>query len=364
MTFKVLSLGCKVNSYECSALSSLLLSKGCEEDKNNQPDIIIVNTCSVTATADQKSRQHIRKMMNNYPDAIVVVMGCYSQGNFEFVADDIKAHIIVGTSNRDKIPDLIEQYRKDKKQIVMVDTNPRKFKYEELAVTSFCENTRAYLKIQDGCDNFCTYCLIPYRRGKMRSRNKEYVLKEAEYLVSQNYQEIVLTGIHVGGYGRDLDNTSFSDLVKSLTEIKGLYSLRISSIEESEIDNDLIASTEKLFEIVPAKVDELKVGEALQEIFDVLKKANKYIDDTTPWILAKDETKQDRLKTVLYNLLETIRICSVYLQAFIPETAEKIFRQLNTEDKDFESAKKFGLLKDGTVLNEPEHLFDRIEVQD
>ena len=240
MTFKVLSLGCKVNSYECSALSSLLLSKGCEEDKNNQPDIIIVNTCSVTATADQKSRQHIRKMMNNYPDAIVVVMGCYSQGNFEFVADDIKAHIIVGTSNRDKIPDLIEQYRKDKKQIVMVDTNPRKFKYEELAVTSFCENTRAYLKIQDGCDNFCTYCLIPYRRGKMRSRNKEYVLKEAEYLVSQNYQEIVLTGIHVGGYGRDLDNTSFSDLVKSLTEIKGLYSLRISSIEESEIDNDLI----------------------------------------------------------------------------------------------------------------------------
>ena len=131
-----------------------------------------------------------------------------------------------------------------------------------------------------------------------------------------------------------------------------------------EIDNDLIASCEKLFEIVPAKVDELKVGEALQEIFDVLKKANKYIDDTTPWILAKDETKQDRLKTVLYNLLETIRICSVYLQAFIPETAEKIFRQLNTDDKDFESAKKFGLFKDGTVLNEPEHLFDRIEVKE
>ena len=131
-----------------------------------------------------------------------------------------------------------------------------------------------------------------------------------------------------------------------------------------EIDNDLIASTERLFEAVPAKVDELKVGEALQEIFDVLKKANKYIDDTTPWILAKDETKQDRLRTVLYNLLETIRICSVYLQAFIPETAEKIFRQLNTDDKEFESAKIFGLLKDGTVLNEPEHLFDRIEIKE
>ena len=129
-----------------------------------------------------------------------------------------------------------------------------------------------------------------------------------------------------------------------------------------DLDNDLVNSCEDLYNIVPKKVDELKVGEALQEIFDVLKKANKYIDDTTPWILAKDETKQERLQTVIYNLLETIRICSVYLQAFIPETAEKIFNQLNTTDTSFESAKTFGLFKDGTILNEPVHLFDRIEL--
>ena len=240
MKFKVYSLGCKVNSYECSALSSLLLSKGYTEAKGDDCDIIIINTCSVTATADQKSRQHIRKMMKNYPNAICVVMGCYSQGNMEYISKEIAPQILVGTSHRNEIPELIEEYLKDKKPIVKVDANPRDFKYEELGVTSFSENVRAYLKIQDGCDNFCTYCLIPYRRGKMRSRSKENVVAEAKYLINQGYQEIVLTGIHVGGYGRDLDDTSFSDLVDTLCNLEGLNSLRISSIEESEIDDHLI----------------------------------------------------------------------------------------------------------------------------
>ena len=188
MKFKVYSLGCKVNSYECSALSSLLLSKGYIESKDDSCDVIIINTCSVTATADQKSRQHIRKMMKNYPDAICVVMGCYSQGNGEYISKEINPQILVGTSHRNEIPELIEEYLKNKKPIVKVDPKPRDFKYEELGVTSFSENTRAYLKIQDGCDNFCTYCLIPYRRGKMRSRSKENVIEEAKYLISQGYQ--------------------------------------------------------------------------------------------------------------------------------------------------------------------------------
>ena len=240
MNFKVFSLGCKVNSYECSALSSLLLSKGYSEAKDDDVDVVIINTCSVTATADQKSRQHIRKMMKNYPNAICVVMGCYSQGNMEYISKEIEPQILVGTSHRNEIPELIEEYLKNKKPIVKVDVNPRDFKYEELGVTSFSENVRAYLKIQDGCDNFCTYCLIPFRRGKMRSRSKDNVIAEAKYLISKGYQEIVLTGIHVGGYGRDLEGTSFSDLVDELCNLDGLNSLRISSIEESEIDDHLI----------------------------------------------------------------------------------------------------------------------------
>ena len=239
MRFKMFSLGCKVNSYECSALASLLINRGYIEDNDN-PDVIIINTCSVTATADQKSRQHIRKFIKTYPNAITVVMGCYAQGNAEYIANEIKPTILVGTSNRNKIPELIDEYLKTKQNIVLVDADTRHFKYEEICVTSFSENVRAYLKIQDGCNNFCSYCLIPYRRGCMRSREAKDIIEEAHYLVKQNYNEIVLSGIHVGGYGQDLGNMSFSDLVEQLSNINGLSRLRISSIEESEIDDKLI----------------------------------------------------------------------------------------------------------------------------
>lgn len=238
-TYITISLGCKVNAYEISALTSRLLELGYKEDKVN-PDIAIINTCSVTATADQKSRQHIRRLINNYPNAVVVVMGCYSQGQHEFIKNEIKADIITGTSHRDELVELLQNFKKGDNPIDLTEQNPRFFKYEELGLTTHFENVRAYLKIQDGCDNFCSYCLIPYRRGKARSRALQDVVKEAESIVSKGYQEIVLTGIHVGGYGKDLEDTSFSTLVETLLDIKGLYRLRISSIEESEIDDKLI----------------------------------------------------------------------------------------------------------------------------
>ena len=238
-TFTTYNLGCKVNAYELSAISSLLLEKGYKEDANN-PDVVIINTCSVTATADQKSRQHIRKMQKMFPNAIIAVMGCYTQGNHQFIKDEIKPTILLGTSHRKEVIELIEKALKEKETYCLIDENTRGFEYEELGITSYSENVRAFLKIQDGCNNFCTYCIVPYRRGKMRSRNKENVIKEALYLINQGYQEIVLSGIHVGGYGQDLEDCSFSDLVDTLTSLPGLKSLRISSIEESEIDDKLI----------------------------------------------------------------------------------------------------------------------------
>ena len=237
--FTAYNLGCKVNAYELSAISSLLLEKGFVEDANN-PNVVIINTCSVTATADQKSRQHIRKMQKMFPNAIIAVMGCYSQGNYEFIKDEIKPTILLGTSHRKEVVELIEKALKEKGTYCDIDENTHGFEYEELGITSYSENVRAFLKIQDGCNNFCTYCIVPYRRGKMRSRNKDNVIKEAEYLVKQGYQEIVLSGIHVGGYGQDLKDCSFSSLVEELSNIPGLKSLRISSIEESEIDDKLI----------------------------------------------------------------------------------------------------------------------------
>ncbi len=243
-TFTTYNLGCKVNAYELSALSSLLIKEGFIEDGKN-PDVVLINTCSVTATADQKSRQHIRKMQKLFPNAVIAVMGCYSQGNHKFIEEEIKPSILLGTSHRRDVIDLIKKALSDGGHYKIIEENTRAFEYEELGITSYTENVRAFLKIQDGCNNFCTYCIVPFRRGKMRSRKKENVINEAKYLVEHGYQEIVLSGIHVGGYGQDLENCSFSSLVEELSNIEGLKSLRISSIEESEIDDKLIELIQK-----------------------------------------------------------------------------------------------------------------------
>ena len=243
-TFTTYNLGCKVNAYELSAISSLLLKEGFIEDNTN-PDVVIINTCSVTATADQKSRQHIRKMQKLFPNAVIAVMGCYSQGNYKFIEEEIKPTILLGTSHRRDVVDLVKKALANKENYTLIEEKTRDFEYEELGITSYTENVRAFLKIQDGCNNFCTYCIVPYRRGKMRSRKKENVINEAKYLVEQGYQEIVLSGIHVGGYGQDLEDCSFSSLVEELSNIEGLKSLRISSIEESEIDDKLIELIQK-----------------------------------------------------------------------------------------------------------------------
>lgn len=238
-TFTYISLGCKVNNYECQALEDLLIKQGYKKD-NVSPDMCFINTCSVTSTADQKSRQHIRKLKAMYPKAILIVMGCYSQGQHEFIKKNINPEIIIGTSNRNKILDLIKQYEITHQNIDCVNTNPRLFEYEELGNVNYQENARAYLKIEDGCNNFCSYCIIPYRRGKARSRNKSAILNEAKSLVASGYKEIVLTGIDVSFYGKDLENESFTKLVRELLNIDGLYSLRISSTEISDINEDFI----------------------------------------------------------------------------------------------------------------------------
>ena len=238
MTFMTYTLGCKVNSYESAAVSSYLMKDGFIYSEDN-PDVIIINTCSVTHVADQKSRQHIRKYRKLYPNSIIVVMGCYAQGNSEFIKNECQADIVIGTSKRSEIASLIKEYISMHQPFIDIDMNPRCYQYEELGITSYSENIRAYLKIQDGCDNFCSYCIVPYRRGKARSRDFNTILEEAKELVAKGYKEIVLTGIHVGMYGKDI-GTSFSNLVEALTKIEDLYRIRISSIEESEIDDKLI----------------------------------------------------------------------------------------------------------------------------
>lgn len=235
---KFISLGCKVNSYESSALKELFLNNGIKED--DKQDIIVINTCSVTAVADQKSRQIIRRERRNNPNAIICVMGCYSQKNAEYIKNECGGDIIVGTSNRRKLVVLLKEFIKDKKPIIDIEDNPRKFTYESLGAIAIPNSTRAYVKIEDGCNNFCSYCTIPYTRGIARSRSKDEVLTEISTLVNKGFKEIVLTGIHTAHYGLDNKECSFSDLVEQICQIPNLYRLRISSIEESEIDDKFL----------------------------------------------------------------------------------------------------------------------------
>lgn len=244
MTFKIITLGCKVNSYESNAVREMFLKDGFIENKKD-PDIVIINTCSVTAVADQKSRQHIRQAAKKKEGVIVAVMGCYSQKNAQYIIDNCGAAIVVGTSGRNKLLDYVKQYIKEKKPIVKIDSDTRHLTYEHFGYFAIPESTRAYIKVQDGCNNFCSYCTIPYTRGQARSRNKDEIIQEITYLVSKGFKEFILTGIHTAHYGMDLKDVTFSDLVEEILNIPGLYRLRISSIEESEIDDKFISLLKK-----------------------------------------------------------------------------------------------------------------------
>lgn len=246
-TFVSITLGCKVNAYEVDSLTNELISNGYTYAlAGEKVGVALINTCSVTSNADQKSRQQIRKLAKTYPDAILVVMGCYAQINIELANTIPEISIVIGTSNRTKILSYIEEYQRTKTKIIAVNQASRTFKYEELNAPSLTKHARAYLKIQDGCDQFCTFCIIPLTRGKLRSRAPEDVITEAKTLVSKGYKEIVLTGIHTGAYGLDLTTVSFSDLVGMILDAcPTLYKLRISSIEENEIDDALLTMMAK-----------------------------------------------------------------------------------------------------------------------
>lgn len=237
MKFLINTLGCKVNTYESNVIRDIFLNEGYEESNSNV-DIAVINTCTVTNTSDSKSLKVIKHTIKNNPNAIVIVCGCFSQINPDRLKDMEGVSIVLGNYNKSKIMDYISQYKKDKKQIIDVrELNDEKF--ECMKLNNF-NKTRAFVKIEDGCENFCSYCIIPYSRGKVRSKLMEEVLDEVNTLVNNGHREIVLTGIHTGHYGADIEEYDFSDLLNEICKIKGLERLRISSIEITELDDKFL----------------------------------------------------------------------------------------------------------------------------
>lgn len=237
-----LTLGCKVNQTESEALAQLFHNNGYEVvNSSEEADVVVVNTCTVTNTGDAKSRQVIRRMIKAHPDAFVVVMGCYAQTAPGEVLEIEGVDLVLGTQDRGKILELIEQVRQEQKPQSQVHTIWDAHEFEELPLMEGESRTRATLKIQEGCNKFCTYCIIPYARGPVRSRKHENAIAEAKKLVTAGYKEIVLTGIHTGSYGEDsAEDWNLANLVKELANIPGLSRLRLSSIEPMEFTPELI----------------------------------------------------------------------------------------------------------------------------
>lgn len=242
MKVAFLTLGCKVNFYETEAVWELMQKHGYERvDFKARSDVYIINTCTVTNNSDGKSRKMIREAISRNPEGIVVIMGCFSQLKAGQVLAIPGVKIVLGTKNRNLIPDYIAEYLKKKTILNKVELLESNLAFDDLSINAFAKHQRAFLKIQDGCNNFCSYCIIPYARGRVRSKQPKQVIKEAKTLVDNNFKEIILTGIHTGGYGVDLPNYRFVNLLQDLETIKGLERIRISSIETSELTEDVIS---------------------------------------------------------------------------------------------------------------------------
>ena len=303
------TLGCKVNIYESEYITNILKENGYQiVDFDSKADIYIINTCTVTNTSDKKSEKMIKRARKQNKDAIIIAMGCHAQ----IKGDNIDADIIIGNKDKSKIISLIEEYQENKNKIKRI-YNLDNVSFEDMYISSFNSHTRAFVKIQDGCDAFCSYCIIPYARGPIRSKDPKTVIKEITSLVENGYKEIILTGIHTGKYGKDI-NYTFEQLLKEIIKIKNLYRIRISSIEINELtdpilnlikDNQVIAKhlhiplqsgSDKILKLMDRKYDLKFYKDRIEKIRKMIKDVSITTDLIVGFPNEDEKDMEDTLK--------------------------------------------------------------------
>lgn len=247
------NLGCKVNAYETEAMQHLLEEAGYEIVPFTQKaDVYVINTCSVTNMADRKSRQMLHKAKKNNPDSIVVAAGCYVQTSEKEVLNDLSVDIVIGNDRKHDLVRLLEEYSLDSVNDTVDDINDGKHDFEELFIDQTKEHTRAFIKVQDGCNQFCSYCIIPYARGRVRSRRFENVIAEIERLAANGFKEVVLTGIHLSSYGVDFEEaTGLLELIQAVNAVKGIERIRLGSLEPKIVTEHFASELSKLDKICP-----------------------------------------------------------------------------------------------------------------
>ena len=336
------TLGCKVNQYETEAMLEMFKEDGYEQvGSEDYADVYVINTCTVTHMSDRKSRQYIRRMKKKNPDAIIAVVGCYSQVSPEEILEIEEVNLVMGTNERRTIVDEIKKLEivEGEKKASTVDDIMKVRAFEEIEISQSNGRTRAFMKIQDGCDRFCTYCIIPYARGgKVRSRDIESIVNEAKTLSENGYEEVVLTGIHVASYGKDLreENVNLLDVIKRINEIDEIKRIRTSSVEPILFTDEFVNEVSKMEKVMPHYHLSLQSGcddtlkrmnrrYTTSEYKEIVEKLRREIPDvaiTTDVIVGfPGETEEEFEKT--YNFLKEIELSQMHIFKYSPRKGTK-----------------------------------------
>lgn len=358
------TLGCKVNQYETEAMLEMFKKDGYTQvDSEEFADVYVINTCTVTHMSDRKSRQYIRRMKKKNPDAIIAVVGCYSQVSPEEILEIEEVNLVMGTNERRQIVEEIKNLDASKKAST-VDDIMKVRAFEEIEINQANGRTRAFMKIQDGCDRFCSYCIIPYARGgKVRSRDLESVVNEAKKLADNGYTEIVLTGIHVASYGKDVKDAEVNllSVIKAINEIEGVKRIRLSSVEPVLMTDEFIDEVSKMPKVCPHYHLSLQSGcdetlkrmnrryttEEYKEIVDKLREKMPNVAITTDVIVGfPGETNDEFNKT--YNFLSDIKLSQMHVFKYSPRKgtpAATMENQIDPQMKHLRSDKLISLNK-------------------
>src|SRR5690625_3183537 len=354
------TLGCKVNHYETEGIWNMFKDHGYDRvNFERMADVYVINTCTVTNTGDKKSRQIIRRAVRKNPEAVVCVTGCYAQTSPGEIFEIDGIEVVNSTQNRKNMISLIEKHKETRLPINGVSSIMKTRVFEEMDVPQFSDRTRASLKIQEGCNNFCTFCIIPWSRGLLRSRDPENVMEQAQKLVDASYKEIVLTGIHTAGYGEDMSDYNFARLLRDLeTKVEGLKRIRISSIEASQITEEVIEVLDQSEKIVRHLHIPLQSGstsvltrmrrkysaEFYKEKVKRLKNALPGLAITTDVIVGfPGETEEEFMET--YNFIQDIGYAELHVFPFSRRTGTPAARMDNQVDKDIKETRVTKLIE-------------------
>ncbi len=370
---KFVTLGCKVNQYETNAMAQKFLEKGYQiieeetaENKEIKPDICIINTCTVTNMSDRKSRQMLRRMKEKNPSTIVIAVGCYAQVAKEELVKIPEIDLVLGNNEKVEIVKHVEEYLNNHVENIELDDVMHSKEFSDFGDVTYTEKTRAVIKIQDGCDRFCSYCIIPYARGRVRSRKPESIISEITQISSKGIKEVVITGIHIASYGKDfemskdlkLKNYRLIDLLEKINEIEGIERIRLGSIEPLLITEEFVERLTKLEKICHHFHLSLQSGcdetlkrmnrryttEQFEEIVKILRKAYKDVNLTTDIIVGfPGETEEEFDKT--YQFLKEIKFYKMHIFKYSPRKGTKAAVMENQVGGDIKEERSKKLIK-------------------